>query len=63
VRSKWVGAIWAPRNMSCLETRKENALTILVAMSNLQYLINRDEDRWTAVISIAGNWCHMGGVG
>jgi len=63
VRSKWVGAIWAPRNLPCPEARKENALTTSVAMSNLQYLINKDEVKWEAVIGIAGGWCHERDVG
>jgi len=57
------GQSWAPRNMSCPEARKENALTIPLIMNNFHYLINKVEDRWTAVIGIVGNWGHMGDVG
>jgi len=43
VKSKRMGAIWAPRTLPCPEARRENALTTSVAMSNFHYLINKDE--------------------
>ncbi|MDZ7796524.1 MAG: hypothetical protein U5N56_05555 [Candidatus Marinimicrobia bacterium] len=36
----FMGNIWAT----------QNALTILVITRNLHYLINKDEDRWKAVV-------------
>jgi len=47
--------------MSCPESRKKNALTTPLIMANFHYLINKDEDKWEAVVGIAGGLGLYGG--